>query len=113
MKRSSNILIERLSNDATVSGIGPIVSQFGRVARLVVEHDPSPESSNAKCWITFSRHSDARRAIRNLNNRVIAGKRVSAKWADADRAQSRSIPRVDRQRGLRASREPVVGTDVA
>jgi len=88
------IEINGLPPGATVTRMAKVAEKFGRFSRLIVEHNGTARLPRATCWITFQRSSDAKRAIRGLHQKVVGGKRVSARWIDGEPpSQSSGLPR--------------------
>lgn len=77
----TTVLIEGLPSEMTVPAMAGLAEDFGRLSRVVVEHNGDEGLPEAICWITFERSKDASRAIRELDGQSLAGRCVAVRWA--------------------------------
>lgn len=80
----TTIFIKGLPPGASVQAMAGMAEGFGRLSRVVVDHNGTERQPEAICWITFERHKDAAHALQDLDGQVMGGRRVAVRWvADA------------------------------
>lgn len=77
----ATIIIEGLPPGVSVQGVARKAEDYGRLSRVVVEHNGAERRPEAICWITFARRTDVFRAIQELDGHVAGGRRVATPLA--------------------------------
>lgn len=107
----TTIFIKGLPPGVSVQAMAGIAEGFGRLSRVVVEHNGTERQPEAICWITFERRNDAAHALQDLDRQTVGGQRVAVRWvADAQGPMEKGSK--SRQRVALRSNSPA-GTGLA
>lgn len=90
-KPSNNtVYISNLSYERDRNGLKSMFSQFGEIKSIKIIVEPATNQSRGMAFVEMGNTSQAKKAIEGLNQKIVDGRTVKAKFATPLRASSTS-----------------------
>lgn len=79
--KNTTVYISNLSYRRDRNGLKSIFVNFGSIKNIKIVVEPETQQSRGMAFIEMGTPAEAKKAIEELNNRVIDGRTVKASWA--------------------------------
>lgn len=89
-KPSSTIYLSNLSYERDRNGLRSLVTKFGQIKHIKIVVEPTTNQSRGMAFIEMSSIEEAKLAISSLNQKVVDGRTLKAKFATPLKTASRS-----------------------